>query len=156
VISYVQADRQRFKQVLLNLLTNAVKYTPAKGKVTVSYSGGPDKTVRVTVTDTGPGIPKEKLSRLFIPFERLGAEQSSIEGTGLGLALCQQLVTAMHGSIGVESNVGQGSTFWLELARAESPLARLEPRKSLIASLRSPNANNEKQTVLYIEDNLSN
>ena len=100
---YVMADRQRFKQVLLNLLTNAVKYTLPGGRVTVSYSSAGPATMRILVEDTGTGISEEKLARLFIPFDRLGAEQTSIEGTGLGLALCQRLMHAMNGTIGANS-----------------------------------------------------
>lgn len=113
----VLADQERFAQVLLNLLTNAVKYTPPGGAISISWATRSDKRVRVEVRDTGPGIPKEKISRLFVPFDRLGAEHTEVKGKGLGLALCQRLITAMHGSIGVESEVGLGSTFWVELAR---------------------------------------
>jgi PAS domain S-box-containing protein len=113
----VLADQERFAQVLLNLLTNAVKYTPAGGAISISWEIRGDKHVRVEVRDTGPGIPKEKLSRLFVPFDRLGAEHTEVKGRGLGLALCQRLITAMHGSIGVESEPGRGSTFWVELER---------------------------------------
>jgi two-component system sensor histidine kinase/response regulator len=113
----VLAEQERFAQVLLNLLTNAVKYTPAGGAISISWEIRGDKHVRVEVRDTGPGIPKEKLSRLFVPFDRLGAEHTEVKGRGLGLALCQRLITAMHGSIGVESEPGRGSTFWVELER---------------------------------------
>jgi PAS domain S-box-containing protein len=152
---YVQADRQRFKQVLLNLLTNAVKYTPLDGKVTVSSSATGSGAMRIVVNDTGAGISSEKLARLFTPFDRLGAEQTAVEGTGLGLALCQRLVQAMHGSIGVNSNLGQGSTFWVELACADSPFERMASAK------RNPSqflngSGAEKRTILYVEDNLSN
>ncbi|PYK74744.1 MAG: histidine kinase, partial [Verrucomicrobia bacterium] len=88
----VQADLQRFKQVLLNLFSNAVKYSPKSGKVTISYRSSGEGTMRIVVADTGSGIASEKLSRLFTPFDRLGAEQSSVEGTGLGLALSARIV----------------------------------------------------------------
>ena len=152
---YVMADWQRFKQVLLNLLTNAVKYTPLDGKVTISFSETGAGAVRIVVTDTGAGISPEKLARLFTPFDRLGAEQTEVEGTGLGLALCQRLMQAMHGSIGVNSTLGQGSTFWVELARAESPLDSLALAKRT-ASQSSNGSDTEKRTILYVEDNLSN
>ncbi len=113
----VLADQERFAQVLLNLLTNALKYTPAGGAISISWEIRGDKHVRVEVRDTGPGIPQEKISRLFVPFDRLGAEHTEVKGRGLGLALCQRLITAMHGSIGVESELGRGSTFWVELER---------------------------------------
>src|SRR5207302_4225836 len=113
---YVLADRQRFKQVLLNLLTNGVKYTPQFGQVTASYRAE-GENIRITVSDTGPGIPADKRERLFMPFERLGAEQSNVEGTGLGLALSQRLMHVMGGSIGVDPSAGKGSKFLLELPR---------------------------------------
>jgi PAS domain S-box-containing protein len=152
---YAKADRQRFKQVLLNLLTNAVKYTPLDGKVTVSFSATGSGVMRIVVSDTGVGISSEKLARLFTPFDRLGAEQTAVEGTGLGLALCQRLMHAMHGSIGVDSTPGQGSTFWVELASADSPLERLTIAKRN-ASQSSNGSDEERRTILYIEDNLSN
>jgi PAS domain S-box-containing protein len=152
---YVMADRQRFKQVLLNFLTNAVKYTPLDGKVTVSFSATGTGAVRIVVSDTGAGISPAKLARLFTPFDRLGAEQTGVEGTGLGLALCQRLMQAMHGSIGVNSTLGQGSTFWVELARADSPLDGLA-RAKRSASQSSNGSDAEKRTILYLEDNLSN
>jgi len=152
---YVMADRQRLKQVLLNLLTNAVKYTPLDGKVTVSSSMEGDSNVRIVVSDTGAGISAEKLTRLFTPFDRLGAEQTGVEGTGLGLAVCQRLMQAMNGSIGVESTEGQGSTFWVELPRGESPLVRVASGNH--DGTRPPNGPEEKErTILYVEDNLSN
>ncbi len=111
--------------------------------------------MRIVVSDTGAGISPEKLARLFTPFDRLGAEQTAVEGTGLGLALCQRLMQAMHGSIGVDSTLGQGSTFWVELACADSPLERLA--SSNRNASQSPNRSDaEKRTILYVEDNLSN
>jgi two-component system sensor histidine kinase/response regulator len=151
--SYVLADRQRFKQVLLNLLTNALKYTPIGGGVTVSCALSGQDNLRVTVNDTGPGIASDKLSRVFTPFDRLGAEQSGVQGTGLGLALCQRLMHAMNGSIGVNSAVGEGSTFWIELPRTEAPLASVSlPGKTISRH----DLSDGKRTILYIEDNLSN
>jgi CheY-like chemotaxis protein len=152
---YVMADRQRFKQVLLNLLTNAVKYTPVDGEVTVSSSTTGTGTMRIVVSDTGGGISPEKLDRLFTPFDRLGAEQTAVEGTGLGLALCQRLMQAMNGSIGANSALEQGSAFWVELACADSPLARMSPLKRR-ASQAEIESGAKKRTILYVEDNLSN
>ncbi len=149
---YVSADRQRLKQVLLNLMTNAVKYTPPGGKVKLSdeFSGG---QIRLIITDTGTGIPVEKLSRLFTPFDRLGAEHSGVEGTGLGLALCQRLAHAMGGTVGVKSSAGNGSTFWVELPLTESPLERLAGQ---IKEAQEREHIVEERKILYIEDNLSN
>jgi PAS domain S-box-containing protein len=152
---FVLADQQRFKQVLLNLLTNAVKYTPVSGTVGVSHNANGDENVRILVHDTGPGIPNEKLERLFTPFERLGAEQSNVEGTGLGLALSQRLMQAMGGSIGVESTVGKGSTFWLELPWTKSPLQKRSLHKKN-GDDRGARSKSADRKILYIEDNLSN
>jgi CheY-like chemotaxis protein/anti-sigma regulatory factor (Ser/Thr protein kinase) len=152
--SYVLADRQRLKQVLLNLLSNAVKYTAVQGSVTVSFAGSDHDLTRISVRDTGAGIPVEKLARLFTPFDRLGAEQSAVEGTGLGLALCQRLVHAMRGSIGVNSTLGNGSTFWLDLPQSKSPLQALADTRS--GSPSEAQIDEESRRVLYIEDNFSN
>ena len=148
---YVLADRQRLKQVLLNLLSNAAKYNRPDGKVSVSVKDSPGDRLRVNVTDTGPGIPPEKMGRLFTPFDRLGAEERAVEGTGLGLALSKRLVEVMGGAIGAESAVGEGSTFWVELPRAKDPAARVD--LPVATSAQTPAA---VGAVLYIEDNLAN
>ncbi len=151
---FVLADHQRLKQVLLNLLTNGAKYTPAGGAVTVSCRevGG---RVRLAVRDTGVGIAADKLERVFTPFDRLGAERSGIEGTGLGLALSKRLVQAMRGVIGFESMAGEGSNFWLELIQKESPLDAI-PAKSRAGARTEQDKAKKQRSVLYIEDNLSN
>ena len=151
---HVLADHQRLKQVLLNLLTNAVKYTAVGGRVAVSIDASDSSTMRVVVTDTGAGIASDKLARLFTPFDRLGLEQSGVEGTGLGLALCQRLMHAMGGEIGVSSYLGKGSAFWIELPSANSPLKGLAKRRDARAV--EPSSAAEPGTILYIEDNLSN
>jgi signal transduction histidine kinase/CheY-like chemotaxis protein len=155
---HVLADRQRLKQVLLNLLSNAIKYNRAGGEVKIACvpcesAGQP--ALRICVTDTGPGIAPEKLPRLFAPFDRLDAERTHphVEGIGLGLALSKRMVDLMGGVLGVESNPGQGSVFWVELPVAESPLARHEAMPSFHnpqSAIRNP------KTLVYIEDNLSN
>jgi signal transduction histidine kinase/CheY-like chemotaxis protein len=150
---HVLADRQRLKQVLLNLLTNAVKYTAVGGRVSVSVQPSSSGKTRVVVTDTGAGIATEKLARLFTPFDRLDVEQSGVEGTGLGLALCQRLMHAMDGDIGVDSMVGKGSAFWVELPAADSPLNAL-PKDRGVAGKEA--CLGEGRKILYIEDNLSN
>jgi CheY-like chemotaxis protein len=123
--------------------------------VTVSSSATGTGTMRIVVSDTGAGISQEKLVRLFTPFDRLGAEQTAVEGTGLGLALCQRLMQAMNGSIGAKSVVGEGSAFWVELACADSPLKRMTSAKRNAAEpVAEPGA--KKRTILYVEDNLSN
>ena len=151
---YVQADHQGLKQVLVNLLANAIKYNRPFGEVAVSYTFTEAHRLRIQVRDTGPGLAADKLSRLFTPFDRLGAEQGSVEGTGLGLALSRRLAEAMGGQLGVESVVGQGSIFWIELPRVENPIAQMRSTGSLAAipEVKSTVA----RTVLYIEDNMSN
>ncbi|MGQ0549628.1 MAG: ATP-binding protein [Armatimonadota bacterium] len=152
---HVTADRQRLKQVLLNLLANGIKYNRRGGMVTLSYQEAPGDRFRILVTDTGLGIPPERLERLFTPFERLGAEQTGVEGTGLGLALSKRLVEAMGGTLGVKSTVGQGSMFWVELAVAKSPVPRLEEIQKDLPGLPQLGASGRTRIVL-IEDNLSN
>jgi len=141
--------------VLINLLTNGVKYTPMAGSVAVSCAANGSEKLQIRVSDTGPGISPDKLERLFTPFDRLGAEQSGIEGTGLGLALSQRLMQAMGGSIGVENAPSAGSVFWVELPRTNSPLEQIRLPKSKDRAPRRKTSD-QKRTILYIEDNLSN
>jgi PAS domain S-box-containing protein len=148
---HARADRQRLKQILVNLVSNAVKYNRDEGHVRVScvLDRG---TVRILVTDTGPGIAPDKRALLFQPFERLGAEQSAVEGTGLGLAVSKGLTEAMAGRIGFESTVNVGTTFWIELPYVASAAPRLVEVQPVAAG--RPEA--ASGTVLYVEDNLSN
>jgi len=118
--AFVRADRQRLLQVLLNLGSNALKYNERGGSVSFRTSFSAQDRVRFEVRDTGPGIPLDQQDQLFVPFSRLGAERSAVEGTGVGLALSKQLVELMGGAIGVESLPGHGSTFWVELGSARS------------------------------------
>lgn len=112
----VRADHTRLKQVLLNLLANAIKYNREQGAVSIACVADPDDdVVQIRISDTGAGLTAEQRARLFIAFERLGAEHTAIEGTGIGLALSQRLVALMGGEIGVESAPGSGSTFWVRL-----------------------------------------
>jgi PAS domain S-box-containing protein len=152
---YVTADRQRLQQVLLNLLSNAVKYNRESGRADIDCQVLESGRVRIDVADTGPGISAEHQARLFTPFERLDADRTQIQGTGLGLALSKKLVESMGGLLSLNSAMGRGSTFSVELPSAEAPVARVqrETPSSLIAA-----AHNEARrgTVLYVEDNVSN
>jgi PAS domain S-box-containing protein len=154
---YVRADRQRLTQVLLNLLTNAIKYNRPGGRVRLDCAllPGADGAERlaVRVQDTGRGIPADRAGQLFTPFARLGAEQTEIEGTGLGLALSQRLTEAMGGALLLESSGPEGSTFRLELLAEQDPLERVEEARR--AAPEEP-ADHAPATLLYVEDNLAN
>jgi signal transduction histidine kinase len=118
---FIHADRTRVKQIMINLLSNAIKYNRAGGAVIVQCEKSAENRVRVSVTDTGPGLTPEQLAQLFQPFNRLGQETGTEEGTGIGLVVTKQLVELMGGVIGVESRVGVGSVFWVDLAAASAP-----------------------------------
>jgi signal transduction histidine kinase/CheY-like chemotaxis protein len=149
----VRADSTRLKQVLLNLLSNAVKYNQPGGKVTLDCKSIPDNKVRISLTDTGRGIPEEKLKSLFQPFNRLGAEATEIEGTGIGLTITKHLVELMAGSLTVESTLGQGSCFSFELPMGKG-LEKASLTKESIVPIESEGE--DHHTVLYIEDNPDN
>jgi PAS domain S-box-containing protein len=154
---HVQADRRLLAQVLLNLLSNAIKYNREGGRVHVSFSAAESGRIRILVVDTGTGIEPELLTRLFEPFDRLGAEYTDIQGSGLGLTLSKTLVEAMGGSIAVQSTLGSGSTFTVELEGAEAP-----DLAALVSSLITPPSVTDAELgldhlrILYIEDNLAN
>jgi PAS domain S-box-containing protein len=152
---YVVADRQRLQQVLLNLLSNAVKYNRAGGTVTLACEERTEGEVRISVRDTGLGIPPEDLAKLFVPFERLGAAEAGIEGTGLGLVSSKIFVEAMNAVMGVDSVVGEGSVFWLDLQRAAAPFEELERAPEAGIASRAV-VEGHKGVVLYVEDNLTN
>ena len=118
---HVLADETKLKQVLINLLTNAIKYNREMGDVTVEYSQNNFGVTRISIHDTGSGLTQDQLDKLFQPFNRLGRETGSEEGTGIGLVVTKKLVEFMGGEIGVESVVAVGSTFWIDLPSAERP-----------------------------------
>lgn len=157
---HVLADRQRFKQVLLNLVSNAIKYNRASGEIRFTCAPRPNGDVGVTVADTGIGIGTEELTRLFTPFDRLGRESTGVEGTGVGLALSQRLVQLMGGRIEVESTPGVGSSFTIVLPRGEPVGLPLSETESMSARLTHSPADDEgphtELKVVYVEDNLAN
>lgn len=150
---FVRADQQRLLQILLNLLSNATKYNRQGGDLWVKCEGHENKKMRLSIRDTGAGLNSEQISNMFQPFERLGAESSNVEGTGLGLALSKRLIEAMGGTIGVESTLGEGSTFWLDLEITEKPLDHLSEEELATTAIGSLE---KAYTILYIEDNLAN
>jgi CheY-like chemotaxis protein len=150
----VRADLQRLKQILLNLLSNGIKYNRKGGTLAISCAEAADTMLRISVTDTGPGIAPEKMHRLFVAFDRLDAEKKGVEGTGLGLTLAKGLVEAMQGKIGVESTLGKGTTFWIELSRID---ATAEPLEQHLATVAAPaETSTTAGTVLCVEDNPAN
>lgn len=166
---FVLVDRQRLKQILLNLLANAVKYNRRNGSIRVSWqvqdneAGVEQKTpsenpefLRLLVADSGFGITAHDAERLFAPFERLQASESTIEGAGLGLALSKRLVEVMGGKIGVDSTVGQGSTFWVDLLLTKGPVEQHKNNGADVSSLPPLTESDVIHNILYIEDNLSN
>ena len=150
----LEADFTRIKQVLINLATNAIKYNRSGGTVRFAVSHGDSGPVRISVSDTGIGIPEKRKDEVFAPFARLGAEASMVEGTGIGLTISKMLVEAMGGKIGFFSQENQGTTFWLEIPRAARQCCDTAPAEAANVSLSS--ANTCQHTLLYIEDNPSN
>ena len=153
---FVQADRTRVKQVLINLLSNAIKYNQAGGTVVVACSASTQERICIRVTDTGAGLPADKLAQLFQPFNRLGQESSAEEGTGIGLVVTKRLVELMGGVIGVESTVGVGSAFWIELITAATLPVLAGITESTPHPLAQPLNDAPVRTLLYVEDNQAN
>ena len=151
---FVNADRTRVKQTLVNLLSNAIKYNTVGGSVVVDCIITNPQQVRVSVKDTGAGMPPDKLAQLFQPFNRLGQESNAEEGTGIGLVMTKRLVELMGGSIGVESTVGEGSVFWIELnLTVEPPPAITQGGAAVQAPVQT---DTQLHTLLYVEDNPAN
>ena len=153
---FVNADRTRVKQVLINLLSNAIKYNKAGGTVAVETHTGRAGTICVTVRDTGAGLAPEQLAQLFQPFNRLGQEASVEQGTGIGLVVSKRLIEWMGGTIGVESTVGEGCTFWIELVQTGGPQYAPEADQPDAIGGAHAARDESRQTLLHIEDNPAN
>ncbi|MET0356396.1 MAG: PAS domain S-box protein [Cellvibrio sp.] len=154
---WVKADHTRLKQVLINLLSNAVKYNRIYGKVTVTFNEETEGRIRLFVEDTGEGLTPEKISQLFQPFNRLGKENSAVEGTGIGLVMTKRLIELMGGEIDVKSVVGQGTVFSIELDLfKQNQIEDNNDSERNSAALKVPKSIGNTQTLLYIEDNPAN
>ncbi|HEX9182929.1 MAG TPA: ATP-binding protein [Burkholderiales bacterium] len=153
---FLSADRTRLKQILINLLSNAIKYNRPGGKVTVECVPRGPASIRLSVRDTGEGLTPAQLAQLFMPFNRLGKEGSAEEGTGIGLMVTKRLTELMGGTIGVESELGKGSVFWVELAvTSATPLDVPRAADTVPARPQAP-AGTPPRTLLYVEDNPAN
>lgn len=148
----VRADLVRIKQVLLNLLSNGVKYNREKGKIKISSEPVSDDYIRIKVSDTGRGIPEHRLSELFQPFNRLDAGENGVEGTGIGLSITKKLVEMMNGTIGIESMPEVGTVFWFELPAASVQAGTFGSSYQLTASSKV-DSDNMRRRVLCIDDN---
>ena len=153
---FVMADRTRAKQVLMNLLSNAVKYNGPLGEVGVTVVEAAAGRTRVSVRDTGAGLTPEQVAQLFQAFNRLGQEVGGEEGTGIGLVVAKRLVELMGGSIGAESTVGVGSTFWFELVTAAAPILAVEGAEGVAFSGSPAREGTRLRTLLCVEDNPAN
>ena len=149
----VVADSRRLQQVLVNLMTNAIKYNKPEGTVEILITRQSDSTVRIKIADTGLGISAEDQLRLFEPFERLGKTNITVEGTGIGLSICKKLTEMMGGEIGFESDLGVGSAFWIDLHGADSSMA-IESRGSGANFMRQA-VSLKGIRILYVEDHLA-
>lgn len=152
---FVMADERRIKQILINLLSNGIKYNYVGGKVTITCEETEADRIRISVADTGAGIAPDDLARIFTPFERLDAARTQVEGTGLGLFIAHRLIAAMAGSIEVQSEPGVGSTFVIELPKAEAPGCANGDDSSNSADSHG-SREDSGANVLCIEDNVSN
>jgi len=153
---FVKADRTRVKQVLINLLSNAVKYNKVGGTLVVECIASPPGRIRVCIKDTGQGLSPAEGAQLFQPFNRLGKETGIEEGTGIGLMVSKWLVEMMKGEIGVESTLGVGSVFWIELNLTAAPRAVAAAAEPTAVDQAPVQANGRIRTLLYVEDNPAN
>jgi CheY-like chemotaxis protein len=153
---FVKADRTRVKQVFINLLSNAIKYNKVGGTVAVACIAIAPDRIRICVEDTGEGLTPYKLTQLFQPFNRLGQEANVEEGTGIGLVVCKRLIEWMGGVIGVESTVGKGSVFWVEMNLTVEPQRGSDVAQPKAADQAQVQGEAQTSTLLYVEDNPAN
>jgi CheY-like chemotaxis protein len=153
---FVSSDRTRLKQILINLLSNAIKYNSPRGTVVVDYTVSAPDRIRISIKDTGAGLHPEKLAQLFQPFNRLGQEAGGEEGTGIGLVVTKRLVELMGGAIGVDSAVGTGSVFWIELISAAAPQLAVEGGEAAAHAPPHVPHGARLRTLLCVEDNPAN
>ncbi len=153
---FVKVDRTRLMQALINLLTNAIKYNRVDGTVVVACIVNTPGRIRICVEDSGEGLSSEKISQLFQPFNRLGQEMGGPEGTGIGLVTAKRLIELMDGTIGVESKVGKGSVFWIELNLTDERQHVIDTGASITIAPVNSQDGAQLRTVLYVEDNPAN
>jgi len=153
---FVQADRTRVKQVLINLLSNAIKYNKVDGSVSVTGTLIDPDLIRISVRDSGAGLSPEQLAQLFTPFNRLGQEENDTEGTGIGLVVSKRLIEWMGGNIGVESTLGEGSVFWIELNLIPEPQVLTHVAETLMPDRLLLEGAAAQRILLYVEDNPAN
>jgi PAS domain S-box-containing protein len=153
---FVRADMTRLKQIVINLLSNAIKYNREQGTVVVACTVSAPDRIRISVSDTGAGLPPEKLAQLFQPFNRLGQETGGVAGTGIGLVVTKRLAELMDGVLGVESRVGSGSVFWCELSSTAAPQLKEQSPEAEVPLPPPLPPGAARRQVLYVEDNPAN
>jgi len=152
----LRADHTRLRQVLLNLLSNAVKYNVEGGTIELGCTTTDEGLFRISVRDTGPGLTSEQIKDIFEPFNRLGAERTEIEGTGIGLTITKRLVEMMGGELTVDSEPGVGTTFRFNLQRGEAPTDAIEVVADQSREPLAVHHEGAPRKILYVEDNPSN
>ncbi len=153
---FIEADRTRTKQVLINLLSNALKYNRPGGAVFVACTVVAPDSIRINIQDSGFGMTSEQLAQLFQPFNRLGRESGPVEGTGIGLVVTKRLIELMGGAIGVNSTFGEGSAFWIEFKLTTAPQFEMQETGNKVPEPRPVSDGTPKRTLLYVEDNPAN
>ena len=153
----VSVDPLRLRQIMVNLLSNAIKYNRLNGKVNIGFDQGLHGYIRVRIEDTGPGMSRENIAKLFTPFERLDIDKDLIDGTGIGLVITKELIELMSGEIGVDSEPGAGSTFWFTLPLAQNISISCQDLPELSVKATMPVFQGVKdKSILYVEDNAAN